>query len=89
MSRPDDDGLAIFNHGVMTLAQAVAAQIPTLTIDDLGIVRCRDCKYFVPAKDLTDEYDNPLGADGLCDNADKYTDSNDFCSSGAKMGGGK
>lgn len=65
---------------------------PTLTLDDLGIVRCKDCKYFIPAKDLTDEYYNALGADGWCYTIDKYTDNNNFCSSGdcgAKMGGGE
>lgn len=36
MSRPDDDGLAVFNHGVMALVQAAVAQLPTLTLDDFG-----------------------------------------------------
>lgn len=34
--RPDDDGLAVFNHGVMALVQTAVAQLPTLTLDDLS-----------------------------------------------------
>ena len=34
-SRPDDVGLKEFNHGVMGLAQAAVAQMPTITLDDL------------------------------------------------------
>lgn len=34
-SRPDDVGLMAFNHGVMALAQAAVAAIPTLTLDDM------------------------------------------------------
>ena len=54
------------------------------TADVVEVVRCKDCKYFIPKENLTDEYDNPLGADGLCDNCDKYTDANDFCSCGGR-----
>lgn len=80
-----------YTNGVDDALTAIE-DAPTLIIEDLGIVRCKDCKYFIPAKDLTDEYYNLLGADGFCDNIDKYTDSNDFCSDGdcgAKMGGGE
>lgn len=48
------------------------------------VVRCEDCQYFISKENLTDEYDNPLGYDGLCDNIDKYTDMNDFCSCGKR-----
>jgi hypothetical protein len=43
-------------------------------------VRCENCDYYIPKAILTDEYDNPLGYDGVCDNCDKYTDKDDFCS---------
>lgn len=48
------------------------------------VVRCEDCQHFISKENLTDEYDNPLGYDGLCDNIDKYTDTNDFCSCGKR-----
>ena len=50
----------------------------------IQVVRCKDCRYFISKANLTDEYDNPLGYDGLCDNNDKYTDANDFCSCGKR-----
>jgi hypothetical protein len=43
-------------------------------------VMCENCEYFMPKAILTDEYDNPLGYDGICDNCDKYTDKDDYCS---------
>ena len=43
-------------------------------------IRCESCDYYIPKAILTDEYDNPLGYDGICDNCDKYTDKDDFCS---------
>lgn len=43
-------------------------------------VMCENCEYFMPKPILTDEYDNPLGYDGICDNCDKYTDKDDYCS---------
>ena len=46
------------------------------------VVRCKECKHYIPKENLTDEYDNPIGADGLCDNTDTYTDETDFCSYG-------
>ena len=49
-----------------------------------AVVRCSECRYYIPSEDLPDEYDNPLGADGLCENADKYTDKEDYCSSGKR-----
>lgn len=45
-SRPDDVGLIEFNHGVMGLAQAALAQIPTLTLDDEERQkRSKGCEY--------------------------------------------
>ena len=52
------------------------------TEDVVKVVRCKDCKHYIPKAILTDEYDNPLGYDGICDNCDKYTDKDDFCSYG-------
>ena len=43
-------------------------------------IRCENCEYYIPKAILTDVYDNPLGYDGICDNCDKYTDKDDFCS---------
>ena len=54
------------------------------TIDAVPVVRCKDCKLFIPAENLTDEYDNPIGADGLCDNMVKYADYDGFCSYGER-----
>ena len=53
-----------------------------LANDVVKVVRCKDCKHYIPKENLTDEYDNSIGADGLCDNTDTYTDETDFCSYG-------
>lgn len=56
--------------------------------DVVEVVRCKDCKYFIPDKYLDHtKYPNDLEADGLCGNIDKYKDEDCFCSSGAKMDG--
>lgn len=50
--------------------------------DFVEVVRCKDCEYFIPDKYLNHtKYPNDLEADGLCDNIDKYTDENRYCSS--------
>ena len=49
------------------------------------IITCKDCKYFIPDEYLDHiEYPNDLEADGLCDNIDKYTDIDRYCSSAKK-----
>lgn len=51
--------------------------------DVVKVVRCKDCKRFIPKEKLNPtKYINPLEADGLCVNCDKYTDADDFCSYG-------
>lgn len=53
--------------------------------DFTEVVRCKDCKCYIPDSELDhNEYPNPLEADGLCENIDKYTDETDFCSFGER-----
>ena len=60
----------------------------TPTVDAVEVVRCKNCVHFIPDEFLDHtEYPNDLEADGLCDNIDKYTDGDRYCSSGAKMDG--
>lgn len=60
----------------------------TVSIKDLvEVTRCKDCKYYVSEEDMKNnemykDYNNILGYDGLCMSTDKWTDQNDFCSSG-------
>lgn len=81
-SRPDDVGLMAFNHGVMALAQAAVAAIPTLTLDDFGITQCKNCKYW---QDNNEGYPHPECRWGC----GETPDPDDYCSFGAKMGGGE
>ena len=56
--------------------------------DVVEVVRCKNCVHFIPDEFLDHtEYPNDLEADGLCDNIDKYTDGDRYCSSGVKMDG--
>jgi hypothetical protein len=53
--------------------------------DFVEVVRCKDCKCYIPDSELDhNEYPNPLEADGLCENIDKYTDETDFCCYGER-----
>lgn len=55
--------------------------------DLVEVVRCKDCKHFTPKEKLNPiKYINPLEADGLCENSDKYIDSDDYCSYGVRKG---
>ena len=65
--------------------QIIFCDVPSMpTIDAVPVVRCKDCVYYIPAEDLPCEYDNPIDADGLCDNIDKYADRDGFCSQGKR-----
>ena len=47
--------------------------------DMVEVVRCKDCKFFIPDAELDhNEYPNIIEADGLCDCSLKFTDANDF-----------
>jgi hypothetical protein len=52
----------------------------TPTTNLVRVVRCKDCKHFIPDEMLDHtKYPNDLEADGVCDNIDKYTDKDHFC----------
>ena len=68
-----------------TVEKAAQRAIDGNTSDVVEVVRCRDCKYFIPSRFLDKlEYPNEIEADGLCDNKDKYTDNCDYCSHGGR-----
>lgn len=85
---PDDIGLLKFNHGVMGLARAAVAQIPTITLDDL--------RPNGEWKIVKDDYDCELMRCSVC-REEFYDGDNDtvdcmhnYCPNcGAKMGGGE
>ena len=53
--------------------------------DYAEVVRCENCKYFIPDAELDKEkYQNIIEADGYCDNCLRYTDKTDYCSSGRR-----
>ena len=62
-------------HDVMSIPAA----------DVVEVVRCKDCKWFIPDNDLDhEEYPNGVWADGLCSNILKFSDVNDYCSYGKR-----
>ena len=53
--------------------------------DVVEVVRCKDCKFFIPDAELDhNEYPNIIEADGLCDNSLKFTYADEFCSYGER-----
>ena len=78
-----------YNDGYLDCAEDAREAVKAIPAADVvEVVRCKDCKYFIPDKCLDHtKYPNDLEADGLCGNIDKYTDEDRFCSSGAKMDG--
>lgn len=49
-----------------------------------AVVRCEECEYYIPTEDLPDVYKNEIGADGFCENTDKYADADGFCNFGKR-----
>lgn len=57
--------------------------------DVVEVVRCKDCKFFIPDAELDhNEYPNIIEADGLCNNSLKFTYADDFCSDGERKDNG-
>ena len=55
------------------------------TADVVEVVRCKDCKCYIPDNKLNhSEYHNLISADGVCENFDKYINETDFCSYGKR-----
>lgn len=53
--------------------------------DVVEVVRCKDCKFFIPDAELDhNEYPNIIEADGLCNGSLKFTYADDFCSCGER-----
>ena len=57
----------------------------TPAADVVEVVRCKDCKFFIPDAELDhNKYPNIIEADGLCNNSLKFTYADDFCSHGER-----
>ena len=81
---PNESDNPVAYGGLLSMKYCRSAVVTAPTADVVEVVRCKDCKYYIPKENLADEYANPIGADGLCDNTDKYTDEDDYCSYGER-----
>lgn len=83
---PEQECITLGGRKIGKVYQTVGTIADHLIENGVAVpVRCRECKEFISKDNLDkEEYPNPLDCDGLCDNTDKYTYADDYCSYGER-----